>query len=113
MHELSIAMSIIEISEKNAIENNATKISSLTLQVGKLSGIVMEALETAMISAKKNTMLHDAQINYDLILGKSKCEECGNEFDTEDIYTLCPKCNSFKTTIIQGKELHLASIDIE
>jgi hydrogenase nickel incorporation protein HypA/HybF len=113
MHELSIAENIVEICEQNAIANNATKIHSVTLNVGELSGVVMEALRTAMDSAVKNTIMQQSEIIYKVIHGVAKCEECGNEFQTNEIYSNCTNCNSYMTTIIKGKEMTVASMDIE
>lgn len=113
MHELSIATNIVEICEENALQNNALKITSVTLEIGALSGIVLEALETAMISAKKGSIIEQADINYKIIKGMSQCEDCGNIFESKDIFDLCPSCNSFKTKVIQGKELSVSSMDIE
>lgn len=113
MHELSLAINIVEICEQTALQNNASVITSLTLDVGKLSGVVMEALETAMESAITNTIMQNATIHYNLIQGMAQCAECGNKFDVVEIYEECPVCNSYKSSIIAGKELTVSSIDIE
>lgn len=113
MHELSLAINIIEICEENAKLNNAENILSVTLQIGKLSGVELDAMETAMQSAVLNTMLENAQIKYNISDGKAQCEECSRVFTTDDVFTLCPNCNSFKTKIIAGKEFLVSSLDIE
>ncbi len=43
MHELSIAMSIVEMAEEEAQLRNV-KVSAVHLKLGKLSGVVKDAL---------------------------------------------------------------------
>jgi len=113
MHELSIALNIVEIAEENVAQSNLHSITEIKLVVGKLSGVVYEALEFAMDEAVKNTILEDAKITITRISGKAKCDSCAHEFDVEDIYTPCPKCQSFMNEIIQGNELRVESLIAE
>lgn len=113
MHELSLAMNIVEICEENAKINKAQRILSVSLEIGKLSGVELDAMETAMQSAIINTILENATIHYNVTVGKAKCSDCNHIFITDDAFTLCPKCNSFKTNIISGKEFLVSSLDIE
>ena len=53
MHELSIAMNIIDIAGEYAAKANTKTINEIEIEVGELSGVVIEALEFAMENAKK------------------------------------------------------------
>ncbi|NPA44531.1 MAG: hydrogenase maturation nickel metallochaperone HypA [Chlorobi bacterium] len=110
---MSIVVSIVEIAESEAKKNNAKKITKLELDIGTVSGIELDALNFAFESIKNETMLKNAQIKINKIKAKSKCEDCNYEFNVEDVYSLCPKCNSYKTTIIHGKEMKVKSILID
>lgn len=113
MHEMSIVVSIVDIAEDEAKKNNANKISKIELDIGTVSGIELDALNFAFDSIKEETMLKNAEIKINIIKAKSKCEDCNYEFKTEDVYTLCPKCNSYKTNISEGKEMRVKSISID
>lgn len=113
MHELSIAINIIEIAEENARREGASFISEIELEIGALSGVVLEALEFAMQSAVKGTMLEKAEVKIDKIPAKAKCVECGKIFNTDDLYTPCPECSNPFSDIIQGKELKVKSLKVE
>ena len=110
MHEMSIVVSIIDIAEKEAMKANASSISELELDIGTVSGIELDALNFAFESIKPKTMLKNAEIKINIIQAKSRCEDCKREFITDNVYTLCPKCDSYKTTVIQGKEMRIKSI---
>ncbi|MFC2138417.1 hydrogenase maturation nickel metallochaperone HypA [Bacteroidota bacterium] len=113
MHELSIAQNIVEIAEEYAVKNNASIITEVEIEVGEMSGVVIEALEFAMQSATLETMLSGAKVEIIDIKGKAKCIDCQNEFFISSLFEVCPKCNSFHSEIISGKELRVKSILIE
>jgi len=113
MHELSIAMNIVELAEEAALKKNAISISRVALDIGSLSGIEYDALTFAMEEAVKDSMLAKASIEYNIIEAVAVCEDCCNEFVSDDYFKTCPICNSLNTSLIKGKELKIKAIDIE
>jgi len=113
MHEFSIALSIVEISEEHARKENAGIIREIDVEVGELSGVILDALEFAMESAFKGTMLENAKYNLIPVQGKAKCLQCQHEFNTDNLITPCPECNSFRLEIIHGRELRVKSMIID
>ena len=112
MHEMSIAINIIEICEKELQKAKGTKIEKVNLIVGKLSGIVIESLNFALEVSKQNGLLSDAEIIIEEIPASLKCLNCGLEFTSDEYYTTCPACNDFKHEILAGKELLVKSLTI-
>jgi hydrogenase nickel incorporation protein HypA/HybF len=112
MHELSIAIQIVEIVEEEAAKVEAESITRLELEIGLLSGVERDALEFAMEEAIRGSLLEKTQIVYNFIKAVMVCEECCNEFNTDDYFNSCPYCNSLKTIFIKGKELNIKSIEI-
>jgi hydrogenase nickel incorporation protein HypA/HybF len=113
MHEYSIALNIIDIASKTAKDAGATKINEVELEVGILSGVVIEALEFALESAIKNTLLENAKININRIKARAKCNNCNTEFEPGDLIAECPVCSSFDFKIINGRELRVKSINVD
>lgn len=113
MHELSIAMGIVELAEKEAKKAGGEVIESIELEIGKLSGVEIEALDFAWPVAVKGTMLANAKRTVINPSGKAKCIDCGFVFDVEQLYDSCPKCNSYLKDIFQGKELRIKAITID
>ena len=62
MHELSIALSIINLAIKEAEKSNATRVSELELEIGEMAGVNIEALEFSMSIAMQNTILEGAKV---------------------------------------------------
>ena len=112
MHELSIAMNIVEIVDEHCRRENGSEVSAVELEIGKLSGVVVEALHFALESAKAGSPMQNAIIEVHTIEGKARCTLCGHPFETLEYVNLCPVCNSFSCEIIQGKEMKVKSIQI-
>ncbi len=113
MHEMSIVVSIVDIAESEAKKANAEKITELEMDIGTVSGIELDALNFAFDCIKPRTMLKNAKIKINIIQAKSICMDCKYEFETENVYTLCPECDSYKTEILQGKEMKVKSILVD
>lgn len=110
MHEFSIAVNIVDIASENARKENAQAVKEIEIEVGALSGVVIDALDFCMEAAVKDSILDGARWKITGIPGKGKCRECSLEFEIEDLYTVCPKCSCAAPEIIQGKELRVKSI---
>jgi len=112
MHELSIAQSIVEIAEQYSEGSNNGAIKEVDIEIGELSGVVVEALEFALENIVSGTVLEKAKCNFIIIRGAAICNECLKEFEMHNLLDFCPHCGSFNRKIINGKQLNLKSIKI-
>lgn len=113
MHELSIALSIVEIAEKEVEKYKAESVEQIELEIGKLSGVEIYALDFAWDQAIINTVLDKAKRKTIFINGVAKCQDCGNEFEIEQIYDECPICHSYLKELKSGRELRVKSLTIK
>ena len=112
MHELSIAQSIVELAEQEARNRKANSIEELELEIGVFAGIEWSALDFALESATKGSMLENARIVTQRIAGEGRCGDCERRFPVENFFTACPVCGSYAVKIIKGKELRIKSLVI-
>ncbi|NOR26988.1 MAG: hydrogenase maturation nickel metallochaperone HypA [Lutibacter sp.] len=112
MHELSIALGIVKISEDETAKAKAKKVTKIELEIGELSGVELESLNFVWESAIKDSVLEFAEKEINIIKGKGKCIDCDTEFDMKFIYDTCPKCNSNFKGILQGKELRVKALEV-
>jgi hydrogenase nickel incorporation protein HypA/HybF len=68
MHELSIAMSILDAAEEEAQRHDGTVVG-IHVRIGKLSGIVPSALTSAYELAREHTALADCRLVIDNVEG--------------------------------------------
>jgi hydrogenase nickel incorporation protein HypA/HybF len=112
MHELSIAMGIVKIAEKEAKTAHAKVIESIELEIGTLSGIEIDSLKFAWPMAVNGTLLEKAEMKINIVHGIAKCVDCDHEFKIKNLFDPCPKCNSFLKIILQGKELRVKALEV-
>ena len=105
MHELSIALGIVDIAEKEVQKAGARQIEEIELLIGSLSGVELEALDFVWASAVEGTVLAKARKQIDYREAKAKCLECETIFPAEQVYDNCPQCGSYFKDVFQGKEL--------
>ncbi len=113
MHELSIVANLFEILNQKAKEKKAKRILSVTLQVGRLSGVVPELLRSSFDIYKQDTLAHNADLEIREVPFKVRCLACGTEMIKEDFIMVCDRCRSTELETLQGTELFLLKMDVE
>jgi len=113
MHEMSIALSIVEAIEAKAREEGAVKVSGVDLLIGTLAGIEPESLKFCFSAAAKGTLAEDALLAVEEPEGVGECGECGKRFPVNFYYAECPECHSLRIKIVSGEEFLIQSITIE
>jgi hydrogenase nickel incorporation protein HypA/HybF len=68
MHEMSIALSIVDLADEQANLAHAGKIIEIELDIGTMSGVEVEALNFALEIAAKDTLLEAAVVKINRIL---------------------------------------------
>ncbi|MCB0720460.1 MAG: hydrogenase maturation nickel metallochaperone HypA [Bacteroidetes bacterium] len=114
MHELSIAVNLVDIVSKQATENDAIRVKNVCLRLGPLSGVVPDALRFSFEVATTNTVLEGAQLEIDEVPVVVYCPSCEAEKTlTEFVGFRCPDCGGIAADVRQGKELEILSFEIE
>lgn len=114
MHELSIALSLIDVAEERAAEEGAERISRLYLRIGRLSGVVPEALESAFEIAAHATRAAGAVLEIEVVPISLFCVACDCEVEVDGTYSFeCPACGRLTHDVRSGNELELTSMEIE
>lgn len=113
MHEMSIAMNIIDIATEYAEKEKVLKVHEIEIEVGKLSGVEIDALTFALKTATLGTILENSKTQIVLLDGLANCLDCGQDIKIENLYTSCPNCGGYKLNIIAGKNLRIKSLSVD
>ncbi len=117
MHEVSIAMSLLDIIRQELAKHGATRLLSVEVHHGVLANIVPEALEFAFQSMTIDTEFAGARLTMVETPLTVRCGGCGVTFSPEPpdpLYMPCPTCGlEFGHTVLTGKELYLERIEAE
>lgn len=113
MHELGICQGILSSSIEAAEKQGAVRIREIRVDIGELSEVVEYPLQFAFESLIPGTMAEGATLVVNHLPGKSRCGQCGTEFEHGRFDALCPKCDNPFNESIGGRELDISSIDVE
>jgi hydrogenase nickel incorporation protein HypA/HybF len=108
MHELSIAESVVDAVLERTGERH---VGSVRLQVGRLSGVVPEALLFCFELAAEGTALEGAELLIEERKGLGHCRACSEDFALEDLVVLCA-CGSADVEVVAGRELQITSVEV-
>lgn len=112
MHELGIVYHVIKEVEKVGEENSLTKVASVTLQVGEVSGVVpMFLTDCWKWSVEKSPLLKGSELKFETIEAVTFCENCEKTYSTMEHKKICPHCGSNRTYLLTGNELFIKEVE--
>jgi hydrogenase nickel incorporation protein HypA/HybF len=113
MHELSIALSILDVVEEEA-KRQGGRVAAIHLRLGPLSGVVKEALLSAYGLAREGTSLEQAELVVEEVPIVTFCPVCAAEGMPPSPQELCCRtCGAPTAEIVQGRELEVVALEIE
>ena len=113
MHEISIAVSIVEIAEAKAREANSRSIEVIALRLGEFTTIVPEALNFAFEVARRGTLAEHARLQIEIVPMVVQCVVCDSKAPAFTRGCLiCDRCG-FPLKIVAGEELQIDYLEIE
>jgi hydrogenase nickel incorporation protein HypA/HybF len=113
MHELSIALSILDVAGEEA-ERHPGRVAAVHLKLGPLSGVVKEALLLAFGLAREGTPLERAELVIEEVPLVAWCPVCAAERTLASIQQLCcPDCGAATPQVVRGRELEVVALEIE
>jgi hydrogenase nickel incorporation protein HypA/HybF len=113
MHELSIAMSIVELAEEEA-ERRAVQVEAVHLRLGALSGVVKDILLSCYEMACEGTPLQGSHLVIEDVPVVIFCPACRAQRPLSTIQLFCcPECGTPASEVVQGKELEVVALEIQ
>lgn len=113
MHELSIAMGIVEAALDEA-QKRSVQVSVVHLRLGALSGVVKDALLFSYEVACQGTPLEGSRLIVEDIPVVVFCAPCGGNRVLASMQSfVCPDCGAATMNIVQGKELEVFALEVK
>ena len=113
MHELSLTRSLVAIVNEKAQTARAKRVKTISVVVGKLSNAQPHSIMFAFDAVSVGTPSDGAQLMIDEVCGNAKCQSCGCEYEVENYFTDCPRCQSDDVVVTGGDQLFVKSIEVE
>ena len=112
MHELSLLENVRTILENHAKEQNFTRVEEITLQIGTLSCVEIQALEFAFDAVMKNSLAQNATLHFQVIIGQGHCQKCNQLTKMEMLYDACEHCGHHRVDVLAGLEMKITNLKV-
>lgn len=110
MHELSICQGIIDVAA-GALPAPTPRVSSVSVKIGRLTGIVPDSLRYYFDLLSPGTPLAGATLVIEEVPIHGRCIDCAADFDIDALAFTCPACGSGFVDLLSGRELQVVSVD--
>ncbi|MGA3334014.1 MAG: hydrogenase maturation nickel metallochaperone HypA [Terracidiphilus sp.] len=114
MHELSIAMSIVDAVTEAASAYPGARVKEVRLRVGALASVVDDSLQFCWELATEGSPLAGATLVIQKLPVIVHCDACGADAQIDGVQSFrCPRCGAPAADLRQGRELEIESIELE
>lgn len=113
MHELSIAMGIVDAAMDEA-RQRGVQVSAVHLRLGALSGVVKDALMFSYEVACQDTPLAGSRLIIEDVPVTVFCPRCQDTRVLQSVQSfLCPQCSTPTMDIRRGKEVEVFALEVQ
>ncbi|MEM6785925.1 MAG: hydrogenase maturation nickel metallochaperone HypA [Myxococcota bacterium] len=109
MHELSITRNIVATVVDHA---RGRRVDEVTLKIGTLAGIELQALRFCFDVCTEGTCIEGAKLRIEEIPGRGRCVDCDETVSLGQPIAVCPCDKRARLIIEAGEELLIHSMEV-
>jgi hydrogenase nickel incorporation protein HypA/HybF len=113
MHEMSLAEGVLQLVEDTARRENAARVKTVVLEIGRLSSVEPEALAFCFEAVTHGGIAQGAALEIVPVAGAGWCMVCSATVPMEELWGACPTCGSHQVQPTAGTEMRVKEIEIE
>jgi hydrogenase nickel incorporation protein HypA/HybF len=113
MHELSIAMSIVDLAAEESARRGGVRVSAVHLRLGALAGVVKDALLSAYELACEGSPLAGSRLVVEETPVMAYCPACRGQRRVESVQLMrCSACGAVVGEVVGRRELEVTALEI-
>lgn len=113
MHELSVALSILDVAADEAERRGGLSVVAIHLRLGPLSGVVKQALLNAFDLAGETSPLGDCKLIIEEVPVVVFCPQCQGERPVRSIQEICcDVCGTPSPNVVSGREMEITALEV-
>ena len=114
MHELSIALSILDVADEEAQKHRPARVRKIYVKLGPLSGVEEKALLGAFDLARDGSPCPEAELIVETVPVLIHCPTCRQTRSVISFQQLCcTECGTFTSELVAGRDLEVTALEIE
>lgn len=114
MHELPVINTIHSVILKHAVTHQVKKVTAIHLQVGALSDLEDEWMQTYFDYVSRGGIAEGAKLMIQRVPAKMQCGDCSTTYEMDlkgGGKPSCPECNSASCSLVSGREYHIKNME--
>jgi hydrogenase nickel incorporation protein HypA/HybF len=108
MHELGITRNVVAIVAEHA---QGRPVLRVTLDVGRLSGLLPDAIRFCFDLCSAGTLLQGAQLQIIETAGRGCCADCSAETLLDIPLGRCPACQGPNLRLVAGTDIRIKEME--
>lgn len=113
MHEMSLAEGVLQVIEDSARREGFQRVKELRLEIGRLSGVEIEALRFCFDAVTRGSMAEGAALEIILLPGRAWCFPCGQAVEIDTDLATCPRCGGIELQVQGGNEMRIKDLLVD
>jgi len=112
MHEMSLAEGVLQVIEDAARKDHFSKVTSVWLEIGQLSGVEPEAMRFCFDAVTRDSIAAGACLEIIATPGQGWCMACAKTVTMTEAFGECPDCGGFQMQVTGGTELRIKELEV-
>ena len=113
MHELSIALSILDGVEETMASHPGERVAAVHIRLGPLSGVAGEALSSAYELAACGTPFEGSRLSIEVVPVRIWCAKCASEQPAISLQRMaCVACEMPSADVRSGANLEVRALEL-
>jgi hydrogenase nickel incorporation protein HypA/HybF len=113
MHEVSLVKALLKQVDKILDEHAAPKAAGIEVEIGPLSGVEIELVQSAFDQLATTPTFDGARLSIQESPLVIECLVCGCESKLNQFVFRCTECDSGRVRVVRGDEFRLLSVTVE
>ncbi|MBL8566856.1 MAG: hydrogenase maturation nickel metallochaperone HypA [Hyphomicrobiaceae bacterium] len=113
MHEMAICESIRRTLEEQAAVHAFQRIGRVSLEIGPLSGVEVEALRFGFDVVMRGSIAEGAVLDIVECSAAAWCMQCAETVPIARRFDACPRCGSHQLQVTAGEEMRIKELEVD
>ncbi|MCU7921414.1 MAG: hydrogenase maturation nickel metallochaperone HypA [Candidatus Thiodiazotropha sp. (ex Dulcina madagascariensis)] len=113
MHEISLCEGVLQVLQENAVSQGYSKVKTVWLEIGALSGVEPEAMRFGFDVVMKNSLAGGARLEIIHLPGEAWCMQCSKSVQVSARFEACPECSSYQLQVTGGDEMRIKQLEVD
>ncbi len=113
MHEMSLCENVLQIVLDNAKSQGFTRVKTVWLEIGALSGVEIEAMRFCFDAVTRGSLADSAKLQIIEVPGKAWCLQCARVVQANKRFDACRDCGSYQLQVVAGDQMRIKELEVE